>query len=407
MSANAPVLAASGKFVNNSGASAVTATGGSRWLIYSNAPGTDTFGNLNSNNTAIWGATYASLPPASVAETGNRYIFAQSPTLTVTTTNDTKVYGVDATAAVARDYTVTGYAAATTGAYLSDTAATAYSGTPSVTSAGTSKTATVGGQPYQITATAGSMAGQDGYGVVFANTGELTVTPATLTPGLTGTVSKVYDSTTAATLAAGNYTLSGTVNGDSVSLNNPAAGTYAAAKAGSGISVSVSGLALTGSAAGNYVLASTSASANIGTITPAPLTAAADNQSRSVGQPNPPLTYAITSGRLFGSDTFTGALATPATQASPSGSYPITVGTLTAGANYALTFVDGSFVITTPPNIGASPLMYATPYLSKVSASGAGGAQPGLTTCSAVDIASLLNSSGMAVLYGAGACGGL
>ena len=38
----------------------------SHWLVYSNNPNTSTFGNLNSNNTAVWNATYATLPPLAV-----------------------------------------------------------------------------------------------------------------------------------------------------------------------------------------------------------------------------------------------------------------------------------------------------------------------------------------------------
>ena len=53
-----------------------------------------------------------------------------------------------------------------------------------------------------------------------------TVNQATVTAALTGTVTKNYNGTTAATLAAGNYTLSGVFGGDTVTLNNPASGTY-------------------------------------------------------------------------------------------------------------------------------------------------------------------------------------
>ncbi len=93
-----------------------------------------------------------------------------------------------------------------------------------------------------------------------------TITPATLTASLIGSVSKVFDGTTAATLTPANYILSGVVNGDTVSLNDPIFGTYASKNIGSGIDVSVSGLALSGLSAGNYVLASTLANADIGSI---------------------------------------------------------------------------------------------------------------------------------------------
>src|SRR5206468_1082501 len=101
-----------------------------------------------------------------------------------------------------------------------------------------------------------------------------TVNPAILTAGLTGTVGKIYDGTTTASgLTAANYTLAGVLFGDAVTLNNPATGTYASKNVGSGILVTVGGLALSGSAAQNYLLASTIVAGNIGTITPATLTA--------------------------------------------------------------------------------------------------------------------------------------
>ena len=93
-----------------------------------------------------------------------------------------------------------------------------------------------------------------------------TVNPATLTASLTGTVSKNYNGTTAATLAAGNYALSGVVGGDTVTLNNPTSGTYNNRNVGSGKTVNVTGLAISGASATNYTLASSSVSGAVGTI---------------------------------------------------------------------------------------------------------------------------------------------
>ena len=127
VSGQTPVLAAVGAFVNQAGSAAVTATSG-RWLIYSNTPGSDTFGSLDSGNRAVFNASSASLPPGSVTQSGDRYLFATQPTLTVATTNDSKAYGSNGTAQVAGDYTITGFDPGATGAYLGDTAATATSG---------------------------------------------------------------------------------------------------------------------------------------------------------------------------------------------------------------------------------------------------------------------------------------
>jgi len=101
-----------------------------------------------------------------------------------------------------------------------------------------------------------------------------TITAKSLTAGLTGTVSKTYDGTTTATLAAGNYTLPGVLGSDQVTLNDPASGTYDTKNVGNGKTVSVTGLALSGGDAGDYTLTSTTASAAIGTITPKSITAA-------------------------------------------------------------------------------------------------------------------------------------
>jgi filamentous hemagglutinin family protein len=99
----------------------------------------------------------------------------------------------------------------------------------------------------------------------------------TIAGSLTGTVSKVYDATTGATLAGANYSFTGEIDGDTVTLNNPGSGTYDNKNVGTSKSVSVSGIAITGATDGSatvygYQLASSSASGNVGEITPASLT---------------------------------------------------------------------------------------------------------------------------------------
>jgi hypothetical protein len=76
---------------------------------------------------------------------------------------------------------------------------------------------------------------------------------------LTGSItanSKIYDGTTAATIAT--RTLSGVVGSDNVSLTGGTA-TFANKNAGNGKTVTATGLSLSGTSAGNYQLASTSA----------------------------------------------------------------------------------------------------------------------------------------------------
>ncbi|HEY1941165.1 MAG TPA: GLUG motif-containing protein [Roseiarcus sp.] len=171
-------LATSAAFVNDAGSGAVIASNG-RWLIYSDAPTGDMFGNLNSNNTAIWDATYGSSPPASIAAGGDRYVFAYQPTLTFTSTSASKSYGVDDTAALASAYSVSGLQSGVSGAFLGDSASV-YSGAPSVTSAGAAAGAGVAGGPYTINVARGALRSLTGYAFAFVSSGQLTVNPETL-----------------------------------------------------------------------------------------------------------------------------------------------------------------------------------------------------------------------------------
>src|SRR5208282_3846489 len=80
-----------------------------------------------------------------------------------------------------------------------------------------------------------------------------------LTLGVSGITAgnKTYDGTTTATLNTTGAALTGVVSGDSskVSLvTSSAVGTFASASVGTGITVTVSGLSLSGTAAGNYQL---------------------------------------------------------------------------------------------------------------------------------------------------------
>jgi hypothetical protein len=82
------------------------------------------------------------------------------------------------------------------------------------------------------------------------------VAKATVTGTITAS-NKVYDGTTVATIAT--RTLSGVVGTDNVSLSGGLA-TFAGKNVGTGKAVTATGLSLSGTAAGNYQLASTSAS---------------------------------------------------------------------------------------------------------------------------------------------------
>lgn len=81
-----------------------------------------------------------------------------------------------------------------------------------------------------------------------------------------------------------------------------------------------------------------------GTIVKAPLTVVADEIEKQFGESDPTLTYSITSGNLYGTDALTGSLSR--TQGKDVGEYAIIQGSLSAGANYDLTFVGNTFKIT-------------------------------------------------------------
>jgi len=79
------------------------------------------------------------------------------------------------------------------------------------------------------------------------------------------------------------------------------------------------------------------------TITTALLEVTGDSLSKIYGAADPVLTYTITGGALVGGDLISGSLTRGSGE--DAGSYAIEQGTLSAGSNYALTFVDGTLTI--------------------------------------------------------------
>ncbi|MCZ0738611.1 MBG domain-containing protein [Phreatobacter sp. AB_2022a] len=325
-----PVLAAGGAFVNQAGAGAVTATGG-RWLIYSNAPGGNTFGGLDSGNTAIFGASPATLPPGSVSQAGNRYLFASRPTLTFTSINGSKVYGEEGAATIAGLYAVTGYDPGVSGAYRGDDAATAYTGAPALTSAGTGAFVPAGGLGYTVHVAQGTLASPSGYAFSFSSPGILSVTPRPISV-TADTKSRVYgDGNPALT-----YNVSGLLAGDALT-----GGLETDATSGSGVGTYAIRIGSLGNP--NYAISYTGADL---TIVARPITVAADAKSRVYGDGNPVLTYS-TSGLLPG-DALTGGLETDAMSGSGVGTYAIRIGSL-GHPNYAISYTGAELAVTARP----------------------------------------------------------
>jgi hypothetical protein len=126
-----------------------------------------------------------------------------------------------------------------------------------------------------------------------ASTGTLAggqvVNPATVTPSV-AIASKTYDGTTAASITA--RSLAGIVGGDDVNLDSSGTATFTSPNVGTGVSVSVTGLSLSGTTAANYVLSSTSISTNAD-ITVATLTYVANPATRAYGAANPTFTGSV------------------------------------------------------------------------------------------------------------------
>ena len=172
--------------------------------------------------------------------------------------------------------------------------------------------------------------------------GAFNIQPATVTASV-GVSNKVYDGTTTATIAT--RALTGVLGTDDLSLGGGTA-LFANKNVGTGKTVTITNLSLSGTASNNYQLATTTVTATAN-ITKAPLTVAADNQSRLVGQANPSLTVSylgLANGETLATSGVTGSpvLSTIASNDSPVGHYAIvaTNGSLNS-ANYAFNLANG------------------------------------------------------------------
>ena len=171
------------------------------------------------------------------------------------------------------------------------------------------------------------------------------VNKKTVTVVLQGNATKTYDATTQATLVAGNYRLTGVVGSDALIISSaPLTGTYDNANAGTGKTVTVTGIQINGADISNYTLASASTSAPIGVINQALITVTADNKSKFAGNANPALTvsysgFAGTEGESV--ITTKAVAATSATTSSAVGVYDITSSGAVA-VNYSFRYVNGS-----------------------------------------------------------------
>jgi filamentous hemagglutinin family protein len=335
---DAIVLASNGAFTNNAG-NALSLPGGGRWLVYSSSPAAAHFGSLNSGNRAVWNASYSTLPPASVAQIGNRYLFAYQPTLTYTSTDLAKNYGDDATAALASAYSVSGLNIGVGSAYLGDTLGSVVSGAASLSSTGAAVAAGVAGSPHAITITQGSLSAISGYALAFSSTGQLTVAPRAVTVTAAAGQSKVYgnvDPTLAYTVTAGTVLAGDSLTGSLSRTAGETVGSYAINQ---------------GSLANpNYTVSFVGSNFGI-TSRPVTVTATA-GQSKGYGDVDPTLTYTVSGSGLAFADSFTGSLSRAAGESM--GNYAIGQGSLALNANYTLNYVGGVTFGITPRAVTVS-----------------------------------------------------
>ncbi|NDA26393.1 MAG: hypothetical protein EBZ05_06095, partial [Verrucomicrobia bacterium] len=140
----------------------------------------------------------------------------------------------------------------------------------------------------------------------------------------------------------GTAALSGVISEDAsnVTLGGTPAYSFATASAGNGKTITTTGYTLGGSAAGNYSLGQPSLAAN---ITPKALTVTVDPKSKTAGESDPSWTYQVTAGSLVSGDSFSGDLTRDSGESA--GTYAIKQGTLSAGSNYAITYVGANLTI--------------------------------------------------------------
>ncbi|WP_426086115.1 YDG domain-containing protein [Janthinobacterium sp. PSPC1-1] len=169
------------------------------------------------------------------------------------------------------------------------------------------------------------------------------ITPASLLVRATGAAPRVYDTSTNTSVTLADNRIAG----DVLSISNSGA-SFADKNAGANKTVTVNGIALSGTDAGNYTVNATATTT--ASITQAALEVKVDNAEKDQGFVNPAFTASYTG--LLGNDTLANevsgnlAFSTPASIATPSGRYLVSAAGQTS-TNYALTYTPG--VLTVKP----------------------------------------------------------
>jgi hypothetical protein len=222
----------------------------------------------------------------------------------------------------------------------------------------TTATSTSNAGSYAVTGS-GLTANSGNYSVTFqqaaGNATALAINPA---PLLVTYAANAASGTYGAAIPAlsGSETATGLVNGDTLAAVTGGTATFNtnATSASNVGSYAVTGSGLSGNSANyNVTFQQAAGNASAFTINARLVTVTADDLEKAFAAPNPVLTYVIapadTNTGLINGATLSGMLATTATQSSPSGTYAITQGTLTASSNYNIVFIGGTLKVDLPP----------------------------------------------------------
>ena len=233
-------------------------------------------------------------------------------------------------------------------------AAAALTPNPDLTATATTTTTTLPAGTPTIKAV---YSGDSNFIATNSGTTAYAINPKNLTvSGITAS-DKPYDGSTAATLNTASEALVGVIAPDVVSLTGTATGAFTDSNAGSGKTVNITGLSLTGAQASNYTLTEPTATAS---ITKVQLTVTAPSVTVTYGDPVPTLTPAITG---FVNGEGTGALSTQPTcsttytQGSNAGSAQTTSCFGAAATNYSFVYVNGTVTVNK-----ANATINVTPY---------------------------------------------
>ena len=298
-------------------------------------------------------ATYTGqvIPSAATGATTGNYtisyvsgdIIVEKADLTIAAVNQSKVYGTTYTfdqTTPSADYTVTGL--------LNSDAVSGIT----LTSLGAPAGATVAGSTYVITPSAALGSGLDNYNISYT-TGSFTVTTANLSivaanHGKAYGTTYTFDQTTPST----DYTVTGLQNSDAISgITLTSLGAAADASVAGSTYVITSGAAL-GSGLDNYTISYTP---GVLSVTAAPLTIAATNQSKVYGtaytfdQTTPSTDYTVTG--LLNSDAVSGITLTSlgeAADAAVAGSTYVITPTAATGTglnNYDISYTNGNLTV--------------------------------------------------------------